>query len=73
MSKPRKHPWVTECIKAGESVLSVWPSEEEVATQAKVDKFLTTIEKIGNDPRVTGVEEQETESHGTVYLFTIEE
>jgi hypothetical protein len=73
MSKPRKHPWVTECIKAGESVLSVWPSEEEVATQAKVDKFLATIEKIGNDPRVTDIEEKDTDSYGTVYFFNIKE
>ena len=72
MVKPAKHKWITEAIKAKEGSLSVWPSVEELASKAKMDKFFETIEKIGSDPRVTDVNRKEHREHKVVFVFTID-
>jgi len=69
--KPRKHPWVTKTVKAKIDVLSVWPSEEDFSTPSKQEKFLETIVKIGNDPRVVKIEKVPHETHGCVFLFKL--
>lgn len=73
MTKPRKHRWVTEALKANVNVLSVWPSEGEVKSKSGQKKFMGVIEKVGNDPRVTKVEKKQHEEHGEVFLFHLED
>jgi len=70
-AKPRKHPWVTEAIKSGDAKLSVWPSEDDLKNETKRQRFLETIAKVGNDPRITNVEKHPHEEHGVVYVFNI--
>jgi hypothetical protein len=70
--KPRKHPWVTEAINSGDLMLSVWPSEDDVKTEAKQQKFLETIAKVGNDPRVSRVEKHPHEEYQIVFIFHLE-
>jgi len=69
--KPRKHPWVSSAITAGESRLSVWPSPDDLKTEVKKTRFLETIAKVGNDPRVSDVKRHPHEVHGVVYVFDI--
>ncbi len=70
--KPRKHRWITETIKKGETTLSLWPSPDEVENTAKGNKFLETIAKVGNDPRVINVERHDHEAYRVVFLFFID-
>lgn len=67
--KPRKHRWVTEALNAGEDKLSVWPSPDELKQESKKKKFLETIAKVGNDPRVHKVEKHMHDVHSVVFLF----
>ena len=71
--KPRKHPWVSSAISEGESKLSVWPSEDDLKTDAKKTKFMETIAKEGNDPRVIDVKRHPHEKHGVVYVFDLKD
>lgn len=67
--KPRKHRWVTETINSGDSILSVWPSPDDIKTPAKRKSFLETIGKVGSDPRVVKVEKHLHDVYGVVFLF----
>ena len=67
--KPRKHVWVTEAINKGDLALSVWPSPDDIKTGAKQQRFLETIAKVGNDPRVDRVEKHLHELHSVVFIF----
>ena len=67
--KPRKHRWVTEAISLGDSTLSVWPSPDDIKTPAKRQRFLETIAKVGNDPRVMKIEKRRHDVHSVVFLF----
>lgn len=62
--KPRKHKFVTECIKSGHSTMTVWPSEGEA-----LNIFEDKLEKVKNDPRVVDVEAVEHIANG--YKLTI--
>jgi len=70
--KPRKHRWITETISKGETTLSLWPSPDEIENTAKGNKFLETIAKVGNDPRVVSVERHDHEAYRVVFLFFID-
>lgn len=70
--KQRKHRWVTEAINDKQMVLSVWPSLDEIAQGKKQERFLETIAKIGNDPRVTSVRKASHDEHHVVYLFDLD-
>ena len=70
--KRRKHRWVTEAINAGETVVSVWPSPDDLKSEAKKKRFLETIAKVGNDPRVTSVEKKLHDVHSVVFLFHLD-
>lgn len=70
-TKPRKHPWVTEALNAGEEVLSVYPSPDELTNERKNKILLDTLEKVGNDPRVVRFEKVAHDQHGYVVLFFI--
>ena len=67
----RKHPWITKTIKAGEKILSVFASDEDLINEKKKKKFFDTLLKIGSDPRVTKLEKSEHATHGIVYMFYI--
>lgn len=67
--KPRKHRWVTEALSAGDLILSVWPSPDDISDQIKQKRFLETIAKVGNDPRVTNVERHSHALYSVVYIF----
>lgn len=69
--QPRKHRWVTEAISSGDATLSVWPSPDDITTPAKRQRFLETIAKVGNDPRVVKVEKRLHDINGVVFLFHI--
>lgn len=69
--QPRKHRWITETIVSGDTTLSVWPSPDDIKTQAKRQRFLETIAKVGNDPRVVKVERHLHDINGVVFLFHI--
>ena len=69
----KKHRWITEAINAGDKVLSVWPSKEDLASKAKMNKFFETIEVIGNDPRVVNVRRLEHKELVIIFLFDIDE
>ena len=69
--KPRKHKWVTEAVAAGDAKLSVWPSPDDLKSEAKKQRFLETIAKVGNDPRVTKVERHPHDVYSVVFVFTI--
>jgi len=71
--KPRKHPWVSEAIKAGDAKLSVWPSPDDLKTDVKRQRFLETIAKVGNDPRVVSVKRHMHEMHSVVYVFDLQD
>ena len=71
--KPRKHPWVSSAIAAGEFKLSVWPSKDDLKTETKKTRFLETIAKVGNDPRVTDVKRHPHETHGIVFVFDLKD
>lgn len=71
--KPRKHRWVTEALNAGDNKLSVWPSPEDFKTDSKKQRFLETIAKVGNDPRVTNVSRHDHDEYGVVYVFELAE
>lgn len=71
--KPRKHRWVTEALEAGESKLSVWPSPDDLKSAKKKQRFLETIAKVGNDPRVTNVERHLHDQYSVVYVFDLAE
>lgn len=73
MEKPKKHRWVTEAISAGDRILSVWPSKDDLSSKAKLDKFYETIEKIGNDPRVVDVRRVDHKEKSVVFFFDIDE
>ncbi len=73
MEKPKKHKWVTEAIAAGDRVMSVWPSPDEVTSKVKLDRFYETIEKIGNDPRVVNVRKIDHKEKVVIFLFDIDE
>jgi len=70
--KPRKHRWVTETIKKGETTLSLWPSPDEVENPSKRERFLEVVKKVGMDPRVVDIEKHEHELFHTVFLFHID-
>lgn len=72
MSKPKKHKWITETIKAGDVVLSVWPSKDDLSNKEKESKFFDTIQKIGDDPRVINVRKANHPDHKVVFLFDID-
>lgn len=72
-NKPRRHRWITEAINQGKWALSVWPTEEEINNPKENEKFMNSIAKIGNDPRVIGVEKISHPTHDIVYVFTIGE
>ena len=59
--KPRKHPFVTECLKAGKDKLTVWPSSGE-----DIEKFKASVLKITKDPRVIKVDQNDDK-----YIFTL--
>lgn len=65
MSKPRKHRFVTECIKAGHSTMTVWPSDGEQSAD-----YEAKVEKIKNDPRVVNV--SAAPAHANGFVFTID-
>ena len=69
--QPRKHRWITEAINVGDTKLSVWPSPDDVKSPAKRQRFLETIAKVGNDPRVIKVERHLHDINGVVFLFYI--
>jgi hypothetical protein len=71
--KPRRHRWVTEALDAGDSKLSVWPSEDDFKSKVKQQRFLDTITKVGNDPRVVTINRHDHEEHGVVYVFDLVE
>jgi hypothetical protein len=71
--KPRKHRWVTEALNQGESILSVWPSEDEVKDGRKKERFLEVIAKIGNDPRVSNIVKMPHNQYSVVYLFHLDD
>ena len=71
--KPRKHRWVTEALNEGERVLSVWPSPDELESESKQNRFLETIAKIGNDPRVVNIEKLPHNQYSVVYLFYLDD
>jgi len=70
--KQRKHRWVTDAIADGQVVLSVWPSADEIAEGKKQDRFLETVAKVGNDPRVTSVRQEPSDEYHVVYLFDLD-
>ena len=72
-NKPRKHPWVSSAIAAKEARLSVWPSPDDLKTEAKKSRFLETIAKVGNDPRVVDVKRHPHEVHGVVFVFDLKD
>lgn len=67
--KQRRHKWVTEALKSGETMLSIWPSPDEITDKRKQEKFLEVVAKVGNDPRVTKVEKLPHEEHQWIFLF----
>lgn len=67
--KPRKHKWVTEALSEGKNKLSVWPSPSDLKTDSSRDRFMQTIAKVGNDPRVQKVEKHMHDVHSVVFLF----
>jgi hypothetical protein len=67
--KPRRHRWVTEAISRGDSKLSVWPSPDDIQSESKKKRFLETIAKVGNDPRVVSVEKHLHDEYSVVFLF----
>ena len=67
--KRRKHRWVTEALDAGETVVSVWPSPDDLKSESKKKRFLETIAKVGNDPRVRSVEKKAHDVYSVVFLF----
>jgi len=67
--KQRRHRWVTETLKKGELILSVWPSPDEIKIESKQQNFLSVIAKIGNDPRVTKIDKRPHDQFGEVFLF----
>lgn len=67
--KPRKHKWVTEALSEGKTKLSVWPSPGDLQTESKRERFMQTIAKVGNDPRVHKVEKHMHDVHSVVFLF----
>jgi hypothetical protein len=69
--KPRKHPWVTEAINSGDAILSVWPSKDDIKTEVKQERFLETVAKVGNDPRVFKVEKHPHDDYNVVFTFHI--
>lgn len=69
--QPRKHRWITETINAGDTTLSVWPSPDDIKSTTKRQRFLETIAKVGNDPRVVKVERHLHDVNGVVFLFHI--
>ena len=71
--KPRKHPWVSSAIAAGELKLSVWPSTDDLKTEVKKTRFLETIAKVGNDPRVVDVKRHPHDTHGIVFVFDLKD
>jgi hypothetical protein len=71
-SKPRKHKWVTEALNEGERTLSVWPSADEVQNDRKKQRFLETVAKVGNDPRVKKIDTIPHNQYALVYIFHIE-
>lgn len=71
--KPRKHRWVTEALSAGDNKLSVWPSPEDLKTESKRRRFLETVAKVGNDPRVMNVNRHDDDEYGVVYVFDLAE
>ena len=71
--KPRKHRWVTEALNVGDPMLSVWPSSDDLKTEVKKQRFLETIAKVGNDPRVVKVEKRNHDEHGVVFLFHLQD
>jgi len=73
LAKPKKHKWVTEAIKAGDVVLSVWPSKDDLSTEEKKEKFFETVEKVGEDPRVVNVRRVNHPEHIVIFLFDIDE
>jgi hypothetical protein len=72
MNKVRKHRWVTEAIEAGDRMLSVWPSKDDLSSDLKKRKFFEVIEKIGDDPRVINVRRIDHPDHIAVFLFDID-
>lgn len=72
MTKPKKHRWVTEAIQAGDVVLSVWPSKDDLSNKEKEKSFFSTIEKIGQDPRVINIRRATHPEHKVVFLFDID-
>jgi hypothetical protein len=70
---PKKHKWITDAIEAGDRVLSVWPSKEDLTSEDKKRKFFETITKIGDDPRVMNVRRIYHPEHVAIFLFDIDE
>lgn len=71
--KPRKHRWVTEALSSGETQLSVWPSPDDLKNKKKEERFLETIAKVGNDPRVVNVERHLHDQYSVVYVFELQQ
>jgi len=69
--KPRRHRWVTEALNAGDNQLSVWPSPDDLKTEMRRNRFLETIAKIGNDPRVVDVNRHLHDQYSVVYVFEL--
>ena len=69
--KPRKHRWVTEALEAGQSKLSVWPSPDDLKSAKKTERFLETIKKVGNDPRVVDIEKFRHDQYSFVFVFKL--
>lgn len=70
--KPRRHRWVTEALNQGDAQLSVWPSPDELRPGKKQDRFLETIIKIGNDPRVRDIKKSPHPEYNVIYVFYLD-
>lgn len=71
--KPRKHRWISEALKNGDETVSVWPSPDDLKTPKRRERFLETIAKVGNDPRVVKVEKHPHDIYSVVFLFHLQD
>lgn len=67
--KPRKHRFVSQCLAEGHTILRVWPSEDELSSETKLNKYQESVLKISADPRVVDTSPDPTNDKG--FVFTI--
>jgi cytochrome P450 len=70
--RPRKHRWVTEALSQGSETVSVWPSPDDLKTDKRRRRFMETIAKVGNDPRVKDVTKHRHDVYSFVFVFHLE-